>query len=672
MKNFLIIIIVLTLVFQSNAYNKLSLVERLTNVSCVPCANINNSWYNASTAGLLSSNSISHIVYNVDWPSATDPMHLLNQADNNTRRGYYGCNSVPWMEVNGSTATTTNQGTFEAAVTAGNLEFAPFKIILTPERFSNDVINVHAKIIRDSSDVGTYVNTKLRVALTEKRVTFSSPPGSNGESVFFSVCRKMLPNGKGMEISIPAAGDSIEYDFLYIPTQAFSQSVNFDSIRVVAFIQNDDTKQTYQSANADLVSANRVNAAFQVEETLGPLPYSVTFQDFSTATDTTTITSWEWDFDNDGTIDSQDPQPTWDFTNEQSYTVSLTVSDGNQQYTRTLNNYITVIGTSSDILIVNGITYANATYIPEMEAFYNSSACFGNHQVDVWDLFGDQGFNYGANANIQQVHLFDRTIPNSILNLYSKVIWIGNNFSGDNAFYSSTQVLDYVGQGGNFVLATRLGATFLTSDLRTYCGISQMSGDQNVTELIALDDSLINMTANATPAHSLINFALLSPTSESVPIFDDNVATNWTAGFRIQKSGDGAFIYIAGRPYRYDNTDSFHNYDYIIENWMGAGAVGIDNESSPDLLSDYQLFQNYPNPFNPSTKISYLVKTSDNITLKVYDVLGREVTTLVDGFQKASLYTVNFDASKFSNGVYYYKLKIGNEFEQTRKMLFLK
>jgi PKD repeat protein len=667
MKQLFTILIVFALVFQMNAYDKLSLVERLTNCSCGPCASINNAWYNASTAGMVSSGSISHIIYNVDWPSDTDPMHLLNQADNNTRRGYYGVNSVPWIEVNGATVSTT-QGPFEAAINSGNQQFSAFNIILTPERFSNNVINVHVKIIRDTADVNTYSNTKLRVALTEKRVIFPSPPGSNGESVFFSVCRKMLPDGKGVEVAVPAVGDSVEYDLHYIPTQGFSQSVNFDSIRVVAFIQNDDTKQVYQSGNADLVSSNRVNAAFQVQETLGPPPYSVTFEDFSTATDSTSITTWEWDFDNDGIIDSQDPQPTWVFTNEQTYTVTLIVSDGIEQNRRTLENYIMVLGSSSDILVVNGIDYA--TYAAEMENFYSNSACFGNHQVDVWDLFGEQGFNYSANANIQQVNLLDRTIPNSILNLYSKVIWIGNNYSGDNAFYSSTQVLDYIGQGGHFLLATRTGTVFLTSDLRNYCGISSMSGDSQVSELIALDDSLVNMTALA--GHTLVHYAQLGAGSEAIPIFDDNIGTTWTAGFRIQKSGDGAFIYIAGRPYRYDNTQSFQNYDFIIDNWLTDWVTGIDENNSTELLSEFRLLQNYPNPFNPSTKISYIVKNSNDVVLKIYDVLGREVTTLVNEFQKANIYTINFDASNYANGIYYYKLKIGDKFEQTKKMLYLK
>lgn len=50
-----------------------------------------------------------------------------------------------------------------------------------------------------------------------------------------------------------------------------------------------------------------------------------------------------------------------------------------------------------------------------MQQFYNNSACFGNNSVDVWDLFGNQGFNYGANTSIQKTHLFNRDIPSSVL-----------------------------------------------------------------------------------------------------------------------------------------------------------------------------------------------------------------------------------------------------------------
>jgi PKD repeat protein len=524
------------------------------------------------------------------------------------------------------------------------------------------------KIIRDPLDVTIFGDVKLRVALTEKQVeVIGSSCCSNGETQFYSVCRTMLPNAGGTEFEIPAPGDSIELSLLYIPTAEFLAAVNLDSIRVVAFIQSDDTQEVYQSTMTDLQISDRVNAAFSADETIGATPFLVSFSDYSTATTTSNITSWEWDFNNDGTIDSNEPEPTWTYNDEQSYTVSLTVSDGTNQHTRTLNNYITVLGSSSDILVVNGIAYA--TYGVEMEDFYNSSACFGNHQVDVWDLFGDQGFNYSANSNIMQINLFNRDIPNSILSLYSKVIWIGNSYNGDEAFYDPQQVLSYIGQGGNFLLATREGADFFDTDLLNYCGITSMSGLMTVTQLIALDNNLVNMPALA--GHSRVQYVTFDAGSEAIPIFDADTSNAWIAGFRIQKDNEGPFIYIAGRPYRFDNTASYQNYDYIIDNWLNFVPVGVEDESESGIVHSYQLMQNYPNPFNPETKISYSIPNPEFVTLKVYDMLGKEVQTLVNEFQSAKTYSVSFDASDLSSGVYLYKLQAGDFFD-SKKMILIK
>jgi hypothetical protein len=83
------------------------------------------------------------------------------------------------------------------------------------------------------------------------------------------------------------------------------------------------------------------------------------------------------------------------------------------------------------------------------------------------------------------------------------------------------------------------------------------------------------------------------------------------------------------------------------------------------------LKQNYPNPFNPSTLISYYLPNQSHVTLKVHDVLGREVATLVDGMEEPGLKTVTFDASKLSNGVYYYRLQAGN-YVETKKLVLLR
>jgi hypothetical protein len=103
------------------------------------------------------------------------------------------------------------------------------------------------------------------------------------------------------------------------------------------------------------------------------------------------------------------------------------------------------------------------------------------------------------------------------------------------------------------------------------------------------------------------------------------------------------------------------------------------HESNGQIINNYKLFQNFPNPFNPSTVISYSLSNNSNVSLKLYDVLGKEIATLVNSYQKTGVYDVNLDMNKLnlSSGVYYYTL-IANElnsikfFKETKIMSFLK
>ncbi|MBK7380039.1 MAG: T9SS type A sorting domain-containing protein [Ignavibacteriales bacterium] len=97
-----------------------------------------------------------------------------------------------------------------------------------------------------------------------------------------------------------------------------------------------------------------------------------------------------------------------------------------------------------------------------------------------------------------------------------------------------------------------------------------------------------------------------------------------------------------------------------------------DVEDQPAVYpSEFLLEQNFPNPFNPGTKISWQSPAGSWQTLKIYDVLGNEIATLVNEYREAGSYEINFDASSFSSGVYYYQLKAGN-FIETRKMILLR
>jgi len=109
-------------------------------------------------------------------------------------------------------------------------------------------------------------------------------------------------------------------------------------------------------------------------------------------------------------------------------------------------------------------------------------------------------------------------------------------------------------------------------------------------------------------------------------------------------------------------------YDSIA---FGRNAVKVGINQEKELPKQFVLNQNYPNPFNPETIISYIIPKSEHVTIKVFDVLGREIAVLVNGFQTKGTNEVEFDASQLSSGVYFYSIQSG-EFAQTKKMMLVR
>ncbi len=97
----------------------------------------------------------------------------------------------------------------------------------------------------------------------------------------------------------------------------------------------------------------------------------------------------------------------------------------------------------------------------------------------------------------------------------------------------------------------------------------------------------------------------------------------------------------------------------------------MDVEDETTLPTEFALEQNYPNPFNPSTKISWQSPVGSQQTLKIYDVLGNEITTLIDEYKPAGRYELEFNAVSLPSGVYFYQLKAG-DYIDTKKMILLK
>jgi hypothetical protein len=113
-----------------------------------------------------------------------------------------------------------------------------------------------------------------------------------------------------------------------------------------------------------------------------------------------------------------------------------------------------------------------------------------------------------------------------------------------------------------------------------------------------------------------------------------------------------------------------------LENGYNSTQIQIltDVESeSPEIQKEYFLDQNYPKPFNPATTINFHLPSSQQVNLEVFNVLGQKVKKLLDGeVLNAGRHSYNFDASGFSSGIYFYKLKVGNNFQSTKKMMLIK
>lgn len=126
---------------------------------------------------------------------------------------------------------------------------------------------------------------------------------------------------------------------------------------------------------------------------------------------------------------------------------------------------------------------------------------------------------------------------------------------------------------------------------------------------------------------------------------------------------DTGYVQLEAGTFHNPNQRIPTNYTAITDPTIGVSDVNV--------LNTYSLSQNYPNPFNPSTKINYTVGEPGLVQLKVYNVLGIEVATLVDEQKGAGSYSADFNAAKFSSGVYFYSVSVNN-FTQTRKMILEK
>lgn len=181
---------------------------------------------------------------------------------------------------------------------------------------------------------------------------------------------------------------------------------------------------------------------------------------------------------------------------------------------------------------------------------------------------------------------------------------------------------------------------------------------------------------------TVTNFSF-SPGELTITVGD---AVRWTnvLGNHNVKADDNSFTSGPAAPAPWEFTHTFTTvglHPYYCEPHGGPGGSGmaavviVQNPVSVDdekLMADkFELMQNFPNPFNPSTKIEYRISDRSFVSLKVYNILGDEIATLVNEEKQTGVYNVNFDATGLSSGMYLYKLQAGS-FVEMKKMILLR
>jgi len=691
MKKIIFISLILGLIIQGNAYDKKTLVERFTNCSCGPCATLNNAWYNSTTQNLVNSGFISHIIYNVNWPSANDPMYLLNSTDNMARRTFYGVTWVPWPVINSVyfDYQSLGQTQFVNTVNSGNYEYAPFKIILSQVALGSNYLEVGAKLIRDPNDVTTFNNLKLRVALTEKTVIYPSPPGSNGESVFFSVCRKMLPDANGTSFTIPAPGDSIELSLGYTPTTAFLQSVNLDSIRVVAFLQDDPSKVIYQSTMLeflpDYVATILPIGTDVIADNMTPVQLSAVIRNEGLAED-----MYYLSLDLDGPVGWSGEYTTVNGTFSLNDTDSVQVSSGDSTLI-----YVTINPNG-----VDGYGKTNVHFESKNNPGLSGSTLLRNVTTTGIDILvidaGDRDYETFTTVSLDNVFsgtygVVSRTALNvmgvDLSNFYA-IFWSPGN--SVPAFYPEevTALETYFNAGGNLLIAGQdIGSDifeangqsqFAQSFYNTYLHASYVANSSNLF--------LVNGVAGDPITNGIYfvagdiyerSYDKIAPFNlEATKILTYGTGTN-PAIAGIRASADiYKVVYIGlGLEQIPDEADR----DSIVARsirWFEEGTTGIGDDQPVSYT--FQLNQNYPNPFNPETMIQYVLDNAipQQTKLVVYNSLGQAVRTLVNASQPAGSYQVMWDGrddygKQQASGIYYYQLTNGSQ-KAVQKMIMLR
>lgn len=226
-----------TLRIPTQTVSRTPMFEEFTSSTCAPCASFNNGVFNPFLA--QNEDELVYVKYQMNWPGAGDPYYT---DEGGVRRNYYGVNAVPMLYVDGKNAATTNTGVNNAF--NNSIAYPAFVEIDSYYAIDGDNIIVKGQFL----SYAELAAATLNIVVFEGRTTGNV--ATNGETEFHHVMMKLLPDGYGTPLSLVASGEAFVFDHTF--NMSSTNVEEMSDLQVAVFLQDDATKEVFQSAYADL------------------------------------------------------------------------------------------------------------------------------------------------------------------------------------------------------------------------------------------------------------------------------------------------------------------------------------------------------------------------------------------------------------------------------------
>lgn len=599
------------------------LLEEWTNASCSPCA-ANNPTIDAFVEANFS--TIVPVKYHVWWPVNNDPMFFFNEPENTARTNYYGVSGVPHVIMGGVTTPVypyTTPGSLQDAYDIQMAKATPLEVSVTDTRFGSDSIRTDIELTIHSPLL--YGQYYLRVMAVERWIHYASAPGNNGETDFYDVFRKAYPDITGS--TLPLTPGTYNFSFTYSIDPVWVDSMMYS----IAFVQDDATKKVWCSGKGremPLESIITQTTAFlgkQLNRTsvTGTKPQFI-YNGLDNPLGGFNVELFEGNFPPAGW---QVINPDGGITFEHFDGANGPSLGGSKSVKMDFYSYSNV--GASDTMYSRVFTGLQTTDSVKFDYAHAEYPGFGPDRMIV-------------RVSIDGGQTFPHTIFDKEGNELATVAATSNNFVPASSSEWDT-----------FTYSLESIVTFSSVAVQSPNGgeVWVVGQTENITWTgVNVNDVKIELsTDNGTGWSTII---------ESTP----NTGTYaWVVA--AQDSSDECLIRITNvaNGFVYDVSDNVFTIDIISD--LG--------EELEDIPTEFSLAQNYPNPFNPSTTIKYAVPKTNLVSIKVYDLTGQEVASLVNEVKEFGTYEIKFDARNLASGVYLYKMVSGH-FTSVKKLNILK